>query len=388
MIDYGQLYNERFTKEAPRYTAGSQARTYQDYMRNIQMQRQNAGQTFGNLAQQQQNQSFYDRAMGRPQGLSGGMEQQYTNVTSAQRAQQTGQIAQQRFQAFSDIAQQEAQASQFARAQDIQEQQFQAQEIQLQQQRYTQAQQVMADPNLTAAQKQTQLVDLGLTYGEIDRMNAPTAGPIIGGAVTLGTTAAAKPVIGAVQTRLGAGKLNKIIEADPLLKNLQTNVKNANSEVTKATEALEKLQKKASSTPAQITEATKKLDKATQKVAQQKQAIKVAKKEMVDSIVTPPTAATQTAAQKAGVRIGKEFTEEVGEKAAKKAATKLSKSGTKLVAGGFKKTLGIAGGVLGAYFILDSVLMITTGQGVIGNIGSLVKGEGFAKGGLVGLANQ
>lgn len=189
MTDYMGMYNERFMKRAPQYGANARARTYQDYMRNIQAQRMAAGQTFGNLAMQQQNQSFYDRAMGRPPGLSGGMAQQFSNQMGAARSRQLGQAAQQRYQAFSDIAAQEAQANQFARAEAAAEQQFQAQELQLQGQRQAQAQQIMAS-GLTYEQKQDQLRNLGLSYGEIERLS-PSAGSaaIGGGATILGTGA-------------------------------------------------------------------------------------------------------------------------------------------------------------------------------------------------------
>jgi hypothetical protein len=189
MTDYMGMYNERFMKRAPQYGANARARTYQDYMRNIQAQRMAAGQTFGNLAMQQQNQSFYDRAMGRPPGLSGGMAQQFSNQMGAARSRQLGQAAQQRYQAFSDIAAQEAQANQFARAEAAAEQQFQAQELQLQGQRQAQAQQIMAS-DLTYEQKQDQLRNLGLSYGEIERLS-PSAGAaaVGGGATLLGTGA-------------------------------------------------------------------------------------------------------------------------------------------------------------------------------------------------------
>ena len=192
MTDYMGMYNERFMKRAPQYGANARARTYQDYMRNIQNQRMAAGQTFGNLAMQQQNQSFYDRAMGRPPGLSGGMAQQFQNQMSAARSRQLGQTAQQRYQAFSDIAAQEAQASQFARAEAAAEQQFQSQELQFQAQKQAQAQQVMASPNLTFEQKQDQLSNLGFTQGQIERMQPSQGGAIVGGV----TSAVAVPTVG------------------------------------------------------------------------------------------------------------------------------------------------------------------------------------------------
>lgn len=192
MTDYMGMYNERFMKRAPQYGANARARTYQDYMRNIQNQRMAAGQTFGNLAMQQQNQSFYDRAMGRPPGLSGGMAQQFQNQMSAARSRQLGQTAQQRYQAFSDIAAQEAQASQFARAEAAAEQQFQSQELQFQAQKQAQAQQVMASPNLTFEQKQDQLSNLGFTQGQIERMQPSQGAAVVGGTAS----AVAVPTIG------------------------------------------------------------------------------------------------------------------------------------------------------------------------------------------------
>jgi len=207
MTDYMGMYNERFMKRAPQYGANARARTYQDYMRNIQNQRMAAGQTFGNLAMQQQNQSFYDRAMGRPPGLSGGMAQQFQNQMSAARSRQLGQTAQQRYQAFSDIAAQEAQASQFARAEATAEQQFQTQELQLNAQRQAQAQQVMASPNLTFEQKQDQLSNLGFTQGQIERMQPSQGSAIVGGV----TSAAAVPVVGGVGA--SAYRTNQNIQA-------------------------------------------------------------------------------------------------------------------------------------------------------------------------------
>lgn len=182
MKDYTGLYNERFTKQAPRYTNAYQARTYQDYIRNIQNQRAAAGQTFGGLNAQIQNQSFYDRAMGTPPGLSGGMEQQFSNQLSGARARQLGQTAQQRFQAFSDISNQEMQASQFARAEAAAEQQFQSQNIAFKQQQQQQAQAIMAS-NASDSIKEFQLREIGLTEDEIASMG-PVAGPAIVGGVT------------------------------------------------------------------------------------------------------------------------------------------------------------------------------------------------------------
>lgn len=189
MTNYGNLYNERFTKDAPRYSQGAQARTYQDYMRGLQSQKQTAAQTFGNLYNQQANQNFYAQALGKPQGLSGGMETQYNNAMSAQQSQQLGQVTQQRYQAFADIANQESQASQYVQAQRLQEQQLQMGEMQVNQQRYAQAEAILNSPNLSQQQKQNQLENLGLTAGEIERMTAaPVAGPIIGGATSIGAT--------------------------------------------------------------------------------------------------------------------------------------------------------------------------------------------------------
>jgi len=185
MKDYTGMYNERFMKRAPQYGANARARTYQDYMRNIQNQRVAAGQTFGNLAMQQQNQSFYDRAMGRPPGLSGGMAQQFQNQLSGARARQLGQTAQQRYQAFSDIAAQEGQANQFARAEAAAEQQFQAQELQFQSQRQAQAKAIMATGQAQEV-KEAQLRDLGFTYGEIERLQPSAGAAVTGGAMTAG----------------------------------------------------------------------------------------------------------------------------------------------------------------------------------------------------------
>lgn len=186
MKDYMGLYNERFTKQAPRFNNAYQARTYQDYIRNIQNQRAAAGQTFGGLNAQMQNQSFYDRAMGTPPGLSGGMQQQFSNQLSGARARQLGQTAQQRYQAFADLSNQELQASQFARAEAASEQQFQTQNIAFKQQQQAQAQAIMKS-NASDGVKQAQLAEIGLSRDEIADLQ-PKAGPAaIGGAMTLGT---------------------------------------------------------------------------------------------------------------------------------------------------------------------------------------------------------
>jgi hypothetical protein len=186
MKDYMGLYNERFTKQAPRFNNAYQARTYQDYIRNIQNQRAAAGQTFGGLNAQMQNQSFYDRAMGTPPGLSGGMQQQFSNQLSGARARQLGQTAQQRYQAFADLSNQELQASQFARAEAASEQQFQTQNIAFKQQQQAQAQAIMKS-NASDGVKQAQLAEIGLSRDEIADLQ-PKAGPaVIGGAMTLGT---------------------------------------------------------------------------------------------------------------------------------------------------------------------------------------------------------
>lgn len=384
------MYNERYMKEAPRYTAGSQARTYQDYMRNIQMQRQTAGQTFGNLAAQQANQSFYDRAMGRPQGLSGGMETQYANVTNAQQAQQAGQVAQQRYQAFADISAQQSQVPQLARAEAMAEQQFQAQQMQLNTQRFAQAKQIMDTPNLTQAQKVEQLKNIGMTEGEISRMNAPTAGPVIGGI----TTASA---LGGISTGVGTyqnvklmsnlvGEQGTVVAANTAQTTAVDAAKEASTKLTDAQKAFDAIND---------TTSAKEKTKLTKALAKAKDADKAAK-----------------AAEKAAIKNTQKVRNEAIDKivkgksarstAYKQGAKKMSLSKAKI--GKIVKASGTAkGGVLGAtfgkaasvalkgisiYFAVDMGLQILTGKGIIGNITAAVQGEKLAQGGLIGLLSN
>lgn len=384
------MYNERYMKEAPRYTAGSQARTYQDYMRNIQMQRQTAGQTFGNLAAQQANQSFYDRAVGRPQGLSGGMETQYSNVANAQRAQQAGQLAQQRFQAFADIAAQESQVPQLARAEAMAEQQFQAQQMQLNTQRFAQAKQIMDTPNLTQAQKVEQLKNIGMTEGEISRMNAPTAGPVIGGI----TSAAA---LGGISTGVGTYQnvklMSSLVGEQASVVTANTAVETATTNLTEATNKLADAQKKfdlltENSTATQKQNAQKALNKArdAEKVAQaaKKEAVKkasVARNEAIDKIVKGKSA--RSTAYKQGAKKVSLSKARVG-KIVKAAGTKKGA----LLSGTFGKAAGIALKGISIYFAVDMGLQILTGKGIIGNITAAVQGEKLAQGGLIGLLSN
>ena len=399
MTPYGQLYNERFTKEAPRYNQGAQARTYHDYMRNIQAQKQAAGQTFGNLYNQQQTQSFYDRAMGQPQGLSGGLATQYNAARSAQSAAQSGQIAQQRYQAFADISAQEAQAGQYAQAQRLQQQQVEMGQMQLEQQRFAQAQQIMAAPNLSEEQKQDQLTRLGMTEGQISRMNAPTAAPVIGGATTLATAAAVPAVIGKVQTYRGAkdllGRVNTSADIAPLqeviktekgrLADLQNTFNKAQSAVDKAGDAATSAQKKA------LQKSKNELSKAKYTIKKTQEEIVTKQNTILDDIIGSSKKGGQ-----ATTTVGKEIAEDLATEGVKKGKVKnfatLAKKGGKSgkVFGKAFGTVGkVAGSVLGAYFILDSILMVTTGTGVMGQVKSLIEqGEFAADGGIIGLANQ
>lgn len=355
MIDYTNLYNERFTKDAPRYSAGSQMRTFQDYMRGIQAQRSAAGQTFGNLAMQQVNQSFYDRAMGRPPGLSGGMAQQFQNQLGAARSRQLGQVAQQRYQAFSDIAAQEAQASQFARAQRMQEQQFETQEMALQQQKFAQAQQVMASPDLTDEQKQSQLTRLGLTQGEIDRMGPQQGEGIVGAATTGGL------LIGASEgfRRYGNVKALASVTAE------QTTVQNLTTELTKLQGELNKLKD-----PGKIADKTK-------QIALKKKAL-VAERTKVITKITGGKGALATAGKEAGLKgtVSKGLQKKVAAMGATKGA---------IVKTAFGNVAGFAMKAFSVYLIADIGSRLLFGSGVIEGIGNVISGKQYGKGGIASL---
>lgn len=392
MTDYMNMYNERYMKEAPRYTAGSQARTYQDYMRNIQMQRQTAGQTFGNLAAQQANQSFYDRAVGQPQGLSGGMEQQYSNVTNAQRAQQAGQLAQQRYQAFADIAAQQAQVPQLARAEAIAEQQFQAGQMQLNTQRFAQAKQIMDTPNLTQAQKVEQLKNIGMTEGEISRMNAPTAGPVVGSVMSAGALGGITTAVGTYQNvKLMSnlvGEQGSVVAANNVVETATTSLTDATTKLTDAQKKFDAVMNNTSSTDKAKTAAQKALNKArdAEKVAQaaKKEAVKkasVARNEAIEKIVKGKSA--RSTAYKQGAKKISLSKAKIG-KIVKASGT--AKGGA--LGATFGKAAGIALKGISIYFAVDMAVTVLTGKGIIGNVTSLVQGEGFAKGGIIGLASN
>lgn len=407
MTDYGQIYNERFIKNAPRYSGSSQARSYQDYMRNVQAQTNAANQMFGNQAQQQATQSFYQRAAGQPQGLSGGMQTQYANVVSGQQAAAAGQMQQQQYDTYAKIAQQQAQASQFARAEAAADIQFQQAQAQFESQKYAQAQAIMQDSNISQASKVDRLERLGMTSGEISRLSAPSAGPIIGGIGTLGASAASPFIYRRVEVGRFTSRVDKAILESVPYKLAQEKVTAANTVEQKAREALAKGPQPASGTPntptyqPAVTERQLKtnLEKAIKDVAKEKEVLKATRKEMIDNIVpkeglNAPVGSTQEVAQKLGKELVEEGVEDVASEAGKKIVGKQTKklaaaqtkllAGKKGVMGALKGALPVIGGFLAGYFIVDSLMMIATGKGIIGNLSDLVKDGNLSQGGLVG----
>ena len=431
-----QVYNQRMVKNSPRYRQGAQSRNFQDYMANINSQKFNTAQTFGNLQNQVNNQSFYDRAVGRPQGLSGGLEQQYSTFRNAASAQAAGQVQQQRFQAFNDIAAQEAQASQFARAQGMQDQQFQMQEMQLNQQRYAQAQEILKSQNLTDAQKQEQLTTLGMTAGEVDRMTSPGAGAMIGGATTITAAATAKAVYKKIQMKSGANNLLETISASDEIKqvtetskNLTTAKDELSTKLKTAKEAQAKLEGKQASGQALTPEETTQLNdiksqlddvidadgnitqkglntqlkEATDAADEGLKAIDKKRTDMLDDLIqgkgdksklnfegtkkavdalddAVKYNADGTIKKASGKKVADMATLAKTAKANKKGILKV---GTKKVLG---KTFAVLGTAVGVYFLADSVSMILTGRGLMAHASNLVKGDGIqTQGGLLGL---
>jgi hypothetical protein len=448
MTDYMGMYNERFMKRAPQYGANARARTYQDYMRNIQAQRMAAGQTFGNLAMQQQNQSFYDRAMGRPPGLSGGMAQQFSNQMGAARSRQLGQAAQQRYQAFSDIAAQEAQANQFARAEAAAEQQFQAQELQLQGQRQAQAQQIMAS-DLTYEQKQDQLRNLGLSYGEIERLSPSAGAAAIGGGSTLLATGAVGiggPIVYRDVSNLEAFK--SAFKGDTGISNLvndETAIKEAlkagpgqggkykvtlsdgPKEFANASDARTMLAEKTRNVRLEKKKLADQLiqggQKKNMKLFDAKQKAQEALDDLIDSPtneltrvndmqlgprvdksgVTDPKVlkkydkltkkladATKKAADAGVDDVAAEAAKQAGIKGASK--TSLKNISAKAIAGKTKlaalKGAGIiAGKIFLAYLAVEGISMALTGTGFVEGFGNLISGKGYQTSGKKGLGN-
>lgn len=390
------MYNERFMKRAPQYGANARARTYQDYMRNIQNQRMAAGQTFGNLAMQQQDQSFYDRAMGRPPGLSGGMAQQFQNQMGAARSRQLGQIAQQRYQAFSDIAAQEAQASQFARAEAAAEQQFQAQELQFQAQRQAQAKQIMATGQAQEV-KEAQLRDLGFTYGEIERLQPNRGTTAVGGAASAGLAtfggfkaynysqeAAAREVlkgdvkITELRDALKAAQDKPVTAGDATQGIEAYSQETKNIDVKKASDALKEGKEKAMKEILDVRKNTPTLDKNLQKEI-----------DKLDDLVAKGVQTGDDAVIKTDAILKQKKLELARMKQIKAAGLKKFKAKAALTkAMGAKKAFGVAaakvaaglGVALAIFIAVEGISTLVTGVGLVEGIGNVISTGDYRRG--------
>lgn len=202
--NYEEMMRQRQQEESDRYQKtrdpfqyGQQVaqRRYSEIMSNLDTQRQNTQQSYGDLYSQARQRAVRGQAAGGPT-LSGGMGQQQRDFVSALEMQELSRIGASREGAMRDL-QTQAQSA-FANA-ELEGQQ--ATQLQLQNQTaelgLIQQRQAIINSDLDDEQKAEQLAVLGGPQEEAEQVpktdfeQAVEAGIITGGALTVGTTAAA-----------------------------------------------------------------------------------------------------------------------------------------------------------------------------------------------------
>jgi len=192
-------------------------RRYSEIISGLQNQGQSMQKSYGDLYSQVKQGSVKNQAMGGPT-LSGGMEQQARDYTSALETQQLGQIGSQRIQSMQDLYSQGQAAFSNAQLEGQQATQMDLQNQQTNLQIVQQKQALLADTSLTEEQRAEQLDALGIDYTQEDvgGGNNALAG-IIGGAVGIGA-AFKLAAAGKFGTTIGVAALDLSAKLAPTLK--------------------------------------------------------------------------------------------------------------------------------------------------------------------------